>query len=328
MSAFVYNPPKKNQKSAEMIPKIDEPLISNKVRQLETGIGSQLKYILAILRWKKTFFVAGLIVVAFLAGQFLTNQFCLDNIRFEQDYPTAIVLDKQKREELSEILSQSFTYLDRGKQSYVFLSADGQYVLKFFDATRLRPSLFLHFSGKKLRRKYARLLKGYEVAYLRNRENTEIVFAKLGQTPSFDAQVHLIDRFGWKRKIALHSVPFIIQKRAIPTRVLVSGLLDLGEVEAAKVHFRKIVDMYVDEYRKGLRDLDHNFMYNTGFIGDRPIRMDVGQLVFSEQCKSPKVRARVLHKILARAGKWLHRHYPHYAQEILTDIQEKIEIVS
>jgi hypothetical protein len=66
-------------------------------------------------------------------------------------------------------------------------------------------------------------------------------------------------------------------------------------------------------------------MYNTGFIGDRPIRMDVGRLVFSEQFKSPKVRARGLHKILVvRAGKWLHRHYPQYAEEILADIQVKI----
>ncbi len=49
--------------------------------------------------------------------------------------------------------------------------------------------------------------------------------------------------------------------------VLVSRLLDLGDVEAAKVHFRKIVDMYVDENRKSLRDRDYHFMYNTGFIG-------------------------------------------------------------
>jgi hypothetical protein len=201
-------------------------------------------------------------------------------------------------------------------------------VLKFFDAHRLRPSFFSH-SGKKLRQKYNLLFEGYETAYLQDREHTGLIFAKLANDSSFDTKVQLVDRFGWKREIALHSVPFIIQKRAIPMRVLISQLLDSGDVEAAKACFRKITYMYVDEYRKGLRDLDRNFMYNTGFIGDHPIRIDVGRLGFNDRFKSPTLRARDLHKILIlRAEKWLHRHYPQYAKEILTDIQELLTVAN
>ena len=290
--------------------------------RLETVIGSQFEYALVILRRFKAIFLGFFLVVTFFAFRFFSNQFCLDHIRFDHDYPSSIVLNEETREEIGKILAQRFTYLDRGRQSFVFLSSDEKYVLKFFDAHRLRPSFFSH-SGKKLRKKYNLLFEGYETAYLQDREHTGLIFAKLGNDSSFHTKVQLVDRFGFKREVPLQSVPFVLQKKATPMRVLVSQLLDSGDVEGAKVCFRKIAHMYVDEYRKGLRDVDRNFMYNTGFIGDQPIRIDVGRLGFNDRFKSPILRARDLHKILIlRASSWLHRHYPQYEKVILKDIRE------
>ncbi len=57
--------------------------------------------------------------------------------------------------------------------------------------------------------------------------------------------------------------------------------------------------------------------------------MDVDGLFLASSLGASKVRARRLHKILiVGTSKWLHRHYPHYAQVTLADIQEKLEIVS
>jgi hypothetical protein len=262
----------------------------------------------------------------FFLYHFLISQFRFGNIHFDKVY-AADAYDHEQREKMQRILSQTFTYIDRGRQSYVFISHDKQYVLKFFDASKLKPSFFQTSSRKRLRQKYQRLFEGYKVAFLLDQQNTGVMYAKLGTDPLLDGSVHCIDRFGIHHLIALQKVPFIIQKAALPTRVLVSQLLDQNEVEKVKGYFRKIVDMYVDEYKKGIYDRDQNFMHNTGFIEERPLRMDAGRLVFSEHFKYVNVCKGLEKVVVRRAEKWLQRHYPKYSQEIVADLQNTIQTI-
>jgi hypothetical protein len=268
-------------------------------------------------------------MVVILIYHFIADQFSLVNICFDRGYESVIVQDESQREGIKKILSQSYTYLARGRQSYVFISADRQHVLKFFDASKLRSSSFPFPSGKRLKQKYNRLFEGYEVAYLRDRENTGLEFVQLGLDPSLAMEARVIDRFGFKQGIPLKRVPFIIQRAAIPTHEVLSKLLDRGEIERVKFLLRQVVDMYVDEYRKGLRDKDLNFLHNTGFMGNIPLRIDAGRLQFNEHFKSPGVYMRNLKRVvIGRSRKWLGRHYPKYKQEILADLQEKLQCVA
>ncbi len=68
-------------------------------------------------------------------------------------------------------LKQKFYLKAQGGQSYVFISADGKYVLKFFKDMP-RPWLPLPSYQKKKIGKLKRTLKGYQLAFSRLREET------------------------------------------------------------------------------------------------------------------------------------------------------------
>ena len=276
----------------------------------------------------KSLLIGGIVVLAaFFLYDFAASQFKLRNIIFEKVYQSDIRLAKVERLELQSILQQPFSYLDRGRQSYVFISKDGKYVLKFFDARRLNSSVRIFQSERSLTHKYERLFKGYEVAYKYDRENTGLLFVQLTPDPSLNIVATVSDRFGMAHKISLSSVPFVLQKTAVPTRIVISELLDKGNVDKAKQRFRQIIDMYLEEYRRGLNDTDHNFMYNTGFIGEKPIRIDVGRLGVDKNVIDPKVYKKEIQTIaIKRTGGWVKRHYPEYRDEILSDIRIHINM--
>lgn len=76
----------------------------------------------------------------------LTDDFRLGNITYdmphhdEWDIPK---LSDEERQRLDSILSQKFTYIGKGAQSYAFGSDDGKYVLKFFKFKHLTPHWFV-----------------------------------------------------------------------------------------------------------------------------------------------------------------------------------------
>lgn len=270
-----------------------------------------------------------MLVILLLAYSFYDRQFRLANIKGEwPKADTHPIGDKQKAF-LSDVFSQPFNYLDRGKQSFVFVSQDQQYVLKFFDARCLRSGalpFFISIKKERCEKKMKRLFEGYQVALENSPDNSGLLFVQLAPDSSYHLFVKVVDRFNIKHQIDLSEIPFALQRKATSLRVLISSLLQEGKVEEAKHRFRQIIDMYVEEYQQGIWDLDHNFMYNTGFVDNKSLRIDLGRLQKNEKIKNSKVYKKDLEKIfIGRLGGWLERHFPKYRQEILEDMQKKID---
>ena len=60
------------------------------------------------------------------------------------NHPEWEITPEEKDLELfNQLLLQKFTYLDRGTQSYAFVSADQKYVIKFFNMKHLTPKTWL-----------------------------------------------------------------------------------------------------------------------------------------------------------------------------------------
>lgn len=279
-------------------------------------------------KWSIAFIIA---LVVLLAFKVLDRQFRFSNIYLpQQQYQQASISLEQERE-LNDIFSQSFTYLDRGKQSFVFISSDGYYVLKFFDTYRVQEHPWWLFcqSPKKCSKKYERVLEGYRIAYDDDRLYAGVTYLQTGPVDLILPSIAVVDRFGFTHQIDLSSVPFAIQRAAVPTRDVISLLLDQGKVSDAKEKLREIVDMYVDEYSRGLYDRDHNFMYNTGFVENHPIRIDVGRLRRDERMKDPQVFLPDLEKVaIGRVEGWMQRHYPQYREEVVADMHLKLSGIS
>ncbi len=269
----------------------------------------------------------------------LTDDFRLANITFEMpanpewDIPS---LSLPEQHLMRLILEQPFSYIGKGGQSYVFASADGQYVIKFFKFKHLRPNWLVEalpeigflkeYKESNIARK-KRLIQGvfsgYRVAYEKHRSESGILFLKLN--PQAGIYVTLHDKLGRKHHVNLEKIPFIIQEKARPTRDIIEAALNVGDLALVKQRMRQIVALYHAEYTKGIVDRDHGILHNTGFVGEKPIHLDVGKVSARPEINQPENRRADLEIVYQRYTGWLKNHYPHYYEELAADFHAAIE---
>lgn len=266
-----------------------------------------------------------------------TDDFRMGNITHEIPYNAGWdipALTSEQKEEIEKILGQTFTYIGKGSQSYVFVSADQKYVIKFFKFKHLKYSWFAKFFPSippfakwqnneiaRKNRKLQHLFEGYHLAWQLNREESGLIYIKLN--PSHETkQIALIDKIGLSRTIDLGEVIYVIQKKGQTLRSTLKTLLDEGNVALAKKRIDQISELYFAEYKKGIYDRDHGVMHNTGFVGETPIRLDIGKLA-----EEPKTHERAFvksdfEKVSKQIMNWINHHYPQHSKE-LSEVLDK-----
>lgn len=269
-----------------------------------------------------------------------TDDFRLSNIIYEMPFQSKWEINSltpSEKEQLDHILDQKFTYLGKGAQSYAFTSDDQQYVLKFFKFKHLRPlwivnilpniSPIKEFKERESERKLRKLhgvFDGYRLAYDVNKDESGLIFIQLNPNQNFNKKVTVIDKIGLERTIDLNSVIFIVQHKGKTLRTVLNDLLSTGNVAKFNERVNQIFDLYFSEYHKGIYDRDHGVMHNTGFVGDKPIHLDVGKLSEDEMIKQPQNYKEDLQKIVNKITSWVQQNYPQYYKEIAKNIEDKL----
>lgn len=256
----------------------------------------------------------------------LTDDFRLSNIT--HDLPQNVdwkipSLNATEQEQLSAILQQPFHYIGKGAQSYAFASQDGEYVLKFFKFKHLKPAWYLHLLPsmgplarykqaviEKKSRKLHSLFIGYALAYLENRDYSQLLYVHLTPTKTFKQTVTIIDKLGRAWGIQLDDVVFLVQRKGETLRSILKDQLDHQQIEEAKQTLSKVLDMYVAEYHRGLYDRDPGVMQNTGFIDGQAFHLDVGKLTKEDRMRQPDNYKKDLRIIVWKIDQWLQQAYP------------------
>lgn len=255
----------------------------------------------------------------------------------EWDIPPLSPVDQQH---MDTILDQPYHYIGKGAQSYAFGSEDGQYVLKFFKFKHLRPSWFLEmlpsvgpikqYQEKQRARKQKNLVgvfTGYRLAYEVHKDASGILFIHLNTTDNLHKTVILKDKLGLTFEVDLDQYVFILQEKAMTTRAVVRQMLENGDVAGAKQRIGQIIDLYKSEYQKGIYDHDHGVMHNTGFVGNKPIHLDVGKLSSAPEMKNPEPSNADLKRVINKMHLWIHQNHSQYADEIDKEIEIKMSEV-
>jgi len=160
------------------------------------------------------------------------------------------------------ILNQKFYLKDQGGQSYVFISADEKYVLKFFKDMP-RPWIpFKNYQQKKLG-KLIRTLKGYQLAFDKLKEETGLLYLHLSPTETA-LPTTLVDRISIEHPIDLSSVYFVLQKRASPI-----STFNLDQVSTL---LQKRAACHIADHDPRLYD-------NLGWIDGQLVFIDPGRFV-------------------------------------------------
>lgn len=157
----------------------------------------------------------------------------------------------------SEILSQTFSYLDKGNEYFVFLSHDKHWVIKF-------PRVPRH-------KDMTRTLNTLHICSTLLAEETAIEYAHLERTRTY-LNVKLIDRFGHPHQIQIDHIPFIIQKAGQPF------FEEFHTEHDPRALIRDAVAVYRSIQSKGFADRDPIFHKNFGISEGRPFIMDIGKI--------------------------------------------------
>ncbi|WP_068470384.1 hypothetical protein [Candidatus Protochlamydia phocaeensis] len=259
----------------------------------------------------------------------LTGGFTLANISSDFSFnPEWEVrpLAKEEKERLTQALDQPYYYLGKGCQSYVFLSKDGRYVIKFFKYQRFRMQPWLvyfpplpaivKYREEKMEKKWGKLdsfVKSWKVAFENLRDETGLIFVHLNKTTDLQKRLTIYDKIGYSHQIDLDQMEFCIQNRAYMLCDVLLELKEKGDLQGAKQLINDLLGLILSEYHRGLADNDHALMQNTGVAQGKPIHIDVGQFVQNEAIKNPTVYHQELYTKMYKFKLWLKDSYPELA---------------
>lgn len=214
-------------------------------------------------------------------------------------------------QEIDAILSQPFYYLTKGRQSFVFESADGKYVLKFFNQKYLRDPWYAFFmQGEKNKRALRRYYyeNSYEIAYREFGE--EILYLHLGPSSRALPPISITDKAAREHTLDLNLLPFVLQRKGIP---FYAGLDAVYAKEGMEGLCREI-DAFVEaislRIAKNIADGDRDVENNWGYVEGHIFHLDPGRLYFDPQLAEPARQRSEWDESTRAFRRWLTRHYP------------------
>lgn len=193
-------------------------------------------------------------------------------------------------EEVLSSLQQPFHFLSKGSQSYVFISEDGQCVLKLLRYNRsLFP--FLHACKRWIHKndpkrvkasrtdKLHKTLQSISLAYTHLPDTTHLLYVHLSPDTLPLPTLHLQDARGRSWKIPLSSYRFFLQKTATPIFPTLQQAIEKGE--SLEPYLRSFLHILHTRVARGIENHDPNVAQNFGFLGQEAIEVDVGNLHLS-----------------------------------------------
>lgn len=273
----------------------------------------------------------------------LTDDFRLSNITYEMPYRMewdVPPMSFQQRQRFDEILNQDYYYVGKGAQSYAFKSADDKYILKFFKFKHLKPSVLVNllpsigslntYKEQQVARKNKLLnsvFDGYRLAYEVHALESGLIYIHLNKSKDLQKIVTVHDKIGLENKINLDDLPFILQEKAKTTRAVLTELMNKKDIAAVEKRISQIFDLYLQEYSKGIFDRDHGVMHNTGFVGEKPIHLDIGKLTKDDRMKEKEFYKPDLLLIVRKFNIWFNTNYPQEYPSLKAYMEKEIQAI-
>ncbi len=238
-------------------------------------------------------------------------------------------LSSDEKHAIEQALNQEYVYLGRGCQAYVFASLDGNYVIKFFKYQRFRtqrwidlftflPSVNAYQQEKAIEKqtKLHKVFRSWKIAYEYLKEQTGVVFVHLNKSTDWSKQIVIRDKLGLTHQLDLGQMEFLLQRRANMLCPTLEAMMNEGQEKQSYDVLDRLVAMLLSEYAHGFADNDHALMQNTGVLDGNPIHIDVGQFIYNDIVKSPKIYQQELYDKTYKLRQWLEQRYPELAYHL------------
>jgi hypothetical protein len=252
--------------------------------------------------------------------------FCIRNIYSDLPYRSHwdVPLDSFTSSEiLDKIFNQKFVYLNKGHQSYVFISEDQDYVVKFYRfPSHLRALPWLNhpfsysFNPKRQKIKKYNLEKlditfrSFKLAFEELKEQSGLIYLHNNKTNYLNRTIKVIDKLGMEYEVDLDSIPFVVQRTAQMLFPTLESLIAKNDLDSAKKTLSNLIDLIVLRAKKGIVDEDPVLERNYGLIDTDVIHIDIGRFVKEPEYEklSDLPRKEVL-KTTESLKHWLEGHH-------------------
>lgn len=195
------------------------------------------------------------------------DSFCLKQI-FPK-WAHLVHFETELSNEIHHILQQPFGYLCKGKQSFVFVSQDGQWVLKFPRLSREEMRL----SWKSKRK--SSFQKATKTVFEDLQEEAGLIYVHYQPTKILGKTL-FIDHLGSEYLLPLDDFPFYLQKHGE------NFFSYFDHSEAPKILIEKTIQLFTSLYDKKIIDQDPLLETNFGIAEGSPFLLDFGQCEFSD----------------------------------------------
>lgn len=225
--------------------------------------------------------------------------------------------------EVAARLAQPYRYLSHGRQAYVFISEDGQTVLKFFKRAyhsmpwygTLLPIWWREQEIAKREKRHQFYLQSYQIAEKEFKEETGLLFVHFGQLGEVLPRICLVDKASRSHEIDLNQVPFVLQKKGEPfypfllqQRKTLEGTIDL------------FLSQIAERIAKGIADGDQDVQNNFGWVEGKLLHFDAGRFFYDETLKDSDRCKHEWWRATHHFRDWLEKEVP----EVLPSFDEKI----
>ncbi len=253
-------------------------------------------------------------------------------LRVRTAYPARPDLSKPASLEVLKALDQPFHFIGRGRQCYAFASLDGKYVLKLprLDMFELpfwlktcrfsfldpyRKELLARFSW---REKFT--LNSFQIAFDELQKETGVIYLHLYQTDDLKNSVVVIDRLGWRYRLDLDKMPFILQQKHSLMLPAFESSLKSGDLKRAEEILEAFIVVIESRSRKGIFNKDSSFLPNFGFDGEKGIQIDIGSFY-----RKPSMGPEAFEASFRETAKHVHEWLAGIDSEITDWFDQRIE---
>lgn len=251
---------------------------------------------------------------------------------FDQSKPSKAPFEEKLK--VQKFFSQPYYYYDCGGQSYIFISEDEKYILKFFKFHHMRippvlkkillPQKLDLYRKNKIKQKNDTLketFESYKIAYNLLKKQTGLLYLHLEKTENLNINIHIVDKIGIHFDINADDLAFAIQKKGVLAYKHIESFMKQHKKQKAEACIKSLLDLLALRLQKGIGDKDVNFKTNFGFIDNSAAQIDVGRFYLDRNKKKEEAYIEEILHTTQDFRNWIKKKYP----ELLCSFDRKIQ---
>ncbi len=237
-------------------------------------------------------------------------------------------------------IEQKFYFLGKGKQSFAFVSEDGQTVLKFFNNRYAKKvklfSLLFHFpliggwAEKRLhyfKDKQLKIEESYSLAFHQMQEQTAVLYVHLHPTQNLPKELIVVDPLNISHTLDLNTVGFLLQKKATLVYPALKHYIKANDREGAQEAIASLIKLFFWKREHAIADNDPLIRANYGFRGTTAVQIDVGPLSMREQKQDIKEFSTEIRKITSGLREWLIQNAPELTATLDKELEYQLSCI-